>query len=120
MCLTCPCLARTQVPPASAGKQSCRMEKSHPSAFAVNLFRRHKLRLGSFESRTPVFARSEKAGFVTLVTGRAHLFDLNQERISIAIKGDLLNRLRMSATLPFHPKLLPRPAPEMRFATLDS
>ena len=53
------------------------------------------------------------------MTGGADLFDLNQKRVTIAIKSDLLHVLSMSAGLAFHPKFLARAAPEMGLAGFD-
>lgn len=53
------------------------------------------------------------------MTSRADLFDLNQQRVAVAIERDVFHRLRVAAYLAFHPEFLARPTPEMRLARLD-
>jgi len=50
------------------------------------------------------------------MTSGADLLNLDQERVSIAIKSDVFDRLRVPARFALHPVLLSRPAPEMGFA----
>ena len=84
----------------------------------VNVTRRLEHGLRDFE-RIAAFNRPEETGFVTLVTSRADLLDLDQQRVAVAIEREILNRLRMTAFLTLHPEFLPGPAPEMGFAGGD-
>ena len=63
--------------------------------------------------------RPEKAGLVALMTGRARLLHLDEQRVPVAVKRHVLDRLRVPAFLALHPELLPGTAPEMRFAGGD-
>ena len=45
---------------------------------------------------------------------RAGLFDLNQQRVAVAIERDVPHLLHVAAAFALHPEFLPRPAPEMR------
>ena len=53
------------------------------------------------------------------MAGRADLFHLDQQRVAIAIKRHIFDRLRVPARFAFHPKFLARAAPEMRLARRD-
>src|SRR5207248_1760888 len=59
---------------------------------------------------------TKEAGFKAFVARGPNLFDLDQERIAVAIEGDVLDRLSVAAGLAFHPKLLTRAAPKMGLA----
>ena len=63
-----------------------------------------------------VFHRAKETGFVSFMTGRADLFDLDQQRIAIAIEGDVFDRLGVAAGFAFPPEFLARAAPEMGLA----
>ena len=65
------------------------------------------------------FHRSEEARLVALVTGCADLFDLNEQRVAVAIERDVLHRLGVAAGLAFHPEFLAGAAPEMSPAGRD-
>src|SRR5439155_3408617 len=53
------------------------------------------------------------------MTGGADLFDLDQERVAVAVERDVLDLLYMAAGLAFHPELPARAAPEMGLAGFD-
>src|SRR5207249_10718603 len=53
------------------------------------------------------------------MTGGADLFDLNQERVAVAVERDVLDLLHMAASLAFHPELPARAAPEIGLAGFD-
>src|SRR5437763_12033672 len=53
------------------------------------------------------------------MAGGADLFDLNQERIAVAVERDILDLLHMAAGLAFHPELPARAAPEIGLAGFD-
>src|ERR1044072_9331324 len=65
----------------------------------VNLFWRFELRFSRSEACAVAFDRAEKARLVAFVTGRADLFDLNQQRIAVAIERHVLHLLRGHAPL---------------------
>lgn len=48
------------------------------------------------------------------MTGSPGLLHLDQNRIRIAVNGDIVHHLHVSARFPFHPEFLSRPAPEPR------
>src|SRR5437867_664938 len=80
----------------------CVLSRPRFSLLPVNLFRRLQLRLGDFEFRPAILDRTEEARLVTLVTRRADLLDLNQQRIAVAIERDVLHLLRVAAALALH------------------
>jgi hypothetical protein len=90
-----------------------------PLLLCVNLFRRDELSLSDFHLAVTLMGRTEKAGFVTFVAGSTNLFDLNEDRVSIAIKCDVFDGLRVTAGFPFHPEFLARTAPKMGFSGGD-
>src|SRR2546423_2999567 len=96
------------------------MRLLRPSLVAVNLVWFLQSRFSDIDAGAPGSDRAKKARIVTLRTGGAGLFDLNQERVAIAIEGDVLDHLDMAAAFAFHPELLARTAPEMRFARGNS
>ncbi len=53
------------------------------------------------------------------MTGSALLFDLNQERVAVAIEGDVFHVLRVAAGFALHPIFLARAAPEVGLAGFD-
>ena len=53
------------------------------------------------------------------MTGSADLVNLDQQRVPVTIERYVFDGLSMTAGFAFHPKFLPRPAPEMRLAALD-
>ena len=53
-----------------------------------------------------VFHRAKETGLVAFMTGRADLFDLNQQRVAIAVEGDVLHGLGVAAGLAFPPEFL--------------
>ena len=89
------------------------------SLLFVHLLGREQLRFGRLESLAFAFDGSEETRLVTLVTRRAGLLDLDQQRIAVAIERDVLHLLRVAAGLALHPELLARAAPEMRLARCD-
>src|SRR4051812_34195741 len=89
------------------------------SFFSIDVSRRFELGFGDLESSAVAFDRAEETGLITFVTGGADLVDLDQERVAVAIEGDVLDLLRVAARLALHPELLPRPAPEMGLAARE-
>jgi hypothetical protein len=85
----------------------------------VKLFRRLELGLSGLEIFSVTFDRAEETGLVTFVARGAGLLHLNQKTVAVAVKGDVLDGLRVAAFFAFHPKFLPRAAPEMRLAGGD-
>src|ERR1039458_9510712 len=55
----------------------------------------------------------------TFVASRADLLHLDQERVAVAVKCDVLDGLSVGAGFALHPELLARPAPEMGLAGLN-
>jgi hypothetical protein len=69
-----------------------------PSSFGrVNLFGRYEPRFRYLKRFSIIFNRAVETGFVTLVTGGADLFDLDQQRVAVAIEGDVLDGLGVAA-----------------------
>jgi hypothetical protein len=91
------------------------MRQNHPlRLLSVYFFRRDQLRFGDLEIR--FLNGAEKAGPITFVAGRAILLDLDQEYITVAVKGNVFDCLRVAAALAFHPEFLAGAAPKMGFA----
>ncbi len=88
------------------------------SFLAVNLFRSFELRLGYFEI-VFIFHRAKKTGLITFMASRTGLFDLNKQRVAVAIERNIFHGLGVAALFAFPPKLLARPTPKMRLARLD-
>src|SRR5579859_5427112 len=95
------------------------MEPGHPLFFAVNLIRRQELGFSSFKIVAVVLDGGKEAGAVSFVAGGPDLLDLDQQRITVTIKGDILYGLGVPASFTFHPEFLARAAPEMGAAGLD-
>src|SRR5213594_1939367 len=89
---------------------------SRGSLLSINLFRRFELGFGDPEVRPAVLDRAEETRLVTLVTRRADLLDLNQQRVAVAIERDVLDLLRVAAAFALHPEPLTGATPEMGLA----
>src|SRR4051812_13224033 len=63
--------------------------------------------------------RAEETAFISLVAGGARLLHLNQQRVAIAIEGDIFNDLHMSARFALDPILLARSAPKHSFTQFN-
>src|SRR4051794_24719820 len=92
------------------------MKLLRPSLLAVDILRILEPFFGDFHRVRASSHRAEKARLITFVTRRADLLHLDQQSIAIAIKRDVFYRLQMPAGFAFHPELLARAAPKMRFA----
>ena len=92
------------------------MGQNHHSFFAVNLIGRDQLPLSDSEASSPILYRTEKAGLIPFVTGRADLLNLYQQSVAVTVESDILHGLRVTAGFSFHPKFLPGPAPEVGLA----
>ena len=94
--------------------------RSLPSCFLfIHLLRRENLFLGCLECLALTFDGAEEAGVVTLMTGGAILLDLDEERVAVAVEGDVFDGLGVAAFLAFHPVFLAGAAPKMGLASLD-
>src|SRR5207302_2146948 len=83
------------------------------------LTRGFEWRFGDSEC-APIFSeRTEKAGAKSLMTGRADLFDLNQQSVTVAVERDVFDGLRVATGLAFHPQLLAGATPEMGSARFN-
>src|ERR1051326_8822403 len=103
-------------------KKYCRLPTGTRSSiilFPRRLLGRLQPRLGHPERRPPVLHRAEETGFVSFMTGGTDLFDLDQQRVAVAVEGDFLDRLRVAAGFAFHPEFLARAAPEIGPAGFD-
>ena len=85
----------------------------------IHLLRREDLLLGGLERLALAFDGAEETGIVTLVTGRAFLFDLDEQHVAVAIERNVTHGLGVAAFLALHPVFLARTAPEMRLAGGD-
>jgi len=101
------------------GKRKAAARPRSTLLYSVKLLGRLELRLGGLPRVALALDGAEETALVTLVTRRAILLDLNQQRVAVAIERDILHGLRVAAFLAFHPELLPRAAPEMRLPRGD-
>lgn len=83
------------------------MERSRPLFLAVNVFGTYQLRLRDLDLFSAALTEREKAPLIPFMAGSALLFDFDQQRVAIAIKSEVLHRLRVAARLAFHPEFLP-------------
>ena len=81
--------------------------------------RRFQLRLGELETLALAFDGPKETGFEALVTGGADLLDLDEQSVTVAVEGDVLDGLDMSAGFSLHPEFLAGAAPEMGLAGGD-
>src|ERR1051325_9225673 len=106
-CLENPLPARTTKSPEARSRADYRKRRIRPSLLSVDFVGRNEARFGNLLRPAVPSRRTEKARAIAFMAGRPHLLHLDEQRVAIAIKRDVHNRLGVPAAFAFHPKLLP-------------